>query len=145
MIAKNDPVDLPIFHGTRIMEITVLTCDDNWSWCPGTPNPADLLTRTGSTLEDIRSESCGSYSKVLKALTLLLKKWIIPRLSRETHPTWNTVRNSISISIVSCFKPAADLFIVRTNSSSRTFDRSFRSHVGGRSPDLWNNCTGSLY
>ena len=56
MIAKNDPVDLPIFYGTRIMEIVALSDADNWFWCPGILNPADLLTRTGSTLEDISSK-----------------------------------------------------------------------------------------
>ena len=29
MIAKNDPVDLPIFYGTRIMEIAALSDADN--------------------------------------------------------------------------------------------------------------------
>ena len=56
MIAKNDPADLPIFYGTRIMEITALSDADNWFWCPGILNPVDLLTRTGSTLEDISSK-----------------------------------------------------------------------------------------
>ena len=55
MIAKNDPVDLPIFYGTRIMEIVALSDADSWFWCPGPLNPADLLTRTGSTLEHINS------------------------------------------------------------------------------------------
>ena len=56
MIAKNDPANLPIFYGTRIMEIAALSDADNWFWCPGTLNPADLLTRTGSTLEDISNK-----------------------------------------------------------------------------------------
>ena len=30
MIAKNDPADLPIFYGTRVMEIAALTNSDNW-------------------------------------------------------------------------------------------------------------------
>ena len=30
MIAKNDPADLPIFYGTRIMEIAALSNADNW-------------------------------------------------------------------------------------------------------------------
>ena len=193
MIAKNDPVDLPIFYRTRIMKTTVLTCTDNWSWCPGTVNPADFLIRNGSTLEDISSDfwllssflptpeiswpvkfsasllsisslptvikrtimvpdnpflliirgmmdTCGSYSKVLNALTLLLKKWIITQLSRDTPPTWNAGRNSISSSIVSCFKPAADLFISKNKLKHLVVqlqdvvhyfsDRSFRLHMG---------------
>ena len=56
MIAKNDPADLPIFYGTRVMEIAALSNADKWFWCPGNVNPADLLTRTGSTLENISSE-----------------------------------------------------------------------------------------
>ena len=55
MIAKNNPADLPIFYGTRIMEIAALSNADNWFWFPGALNPANLLTRTGSTLEDISS------------------------------------------------------------------------------------------
>ena len=55
MIARNDPTNLPIFYGTRIMQISALTNADNWFWCPGILNPADLLTRSGSTLEKIRS------------------------------------------------------------------------------------------
>ena len=55
MIAKYDPADLPIFYGTRVMEIAALSSADKWFWCPGNVNPADLLTRTGSTLESISS------------------------------------------------------------------------------------------
>ena len=55
MITKNDPADLPIFYGTRVMEIAALSNADKWFWCPGSVNPADLLTRTGLTLESIGS------------------------------------------------------------------------------------------
>ena len=55
MIARNDPVDLPLFYGTRIMQISALTSTNNWFWCPGILNHADVLTRSGSTLEKIRS------------------------------------------------------------------------------------------
>ena len=55
MIARNNPSDFPLFYGTRIMEISKLTNDDNWFWCPGVLSPADLLTRSGSTLEKIKS------------------------------------------------------------------------------------------
>ena len=48
MIAKNAPADLPIFYGTRVIEITTLTNSADWFWCPGQLNPADLLTRSGS-------------------------------------------------------------------------------------------------
>ena len=30
MIAKNDPADLPIFYGTRVMEIAALSSVDKW-------------------------------------------------------------------------------------------------------------------
>ena len=56
MIAKNDPTDLPIFYSTRVMEIAVLTNSDDWFWCPGHLNPADLLTRSDTTLEQINSD-----------------------------------------------------------------------------------------
>ena len=55
MIARNDPADLPLFYETRIMEILELTNTDNWFWCPGIFNPADLLTRSGLTLMKIKS------------------------------------------------------------------------------------------
>ena len=56
IIAKNASADLPIFYGTRVMEITALTNSDDWFWCPGKLNPADLLTRSGTTLEQINSD-----------------------------------------------------------------------------------------
>ena len=55
MIARNNPAGLPMFYGTRIMEISALSVADNWNWCPGSLNPADLLTRSGATLEKINS------------------------------------------------------------------------------------------
>ena len=56
MIAKNAPADLPIFYRTRVMEITALTNSDDWFWCPGQLNTADLLIRSGTTLEQINSD-----------------------------------------------------------------------------------------
>ena len=50
MIARNNPVGLPIFYGTRILEISALSAAVSWYWCPGSLNPADLLTRFGFTL-----------------------------------------------------------------------------------------------
>ena len=35
MIAKNDPADLLIFYGTRVMEIAALTNSADWFWCSG--------------------------------------------------------------------------------------------------------------
>ena len=55
MNARNDPASLPIIYGTRIMEIRSQTTTDNWMWCPGPLNPANLLTRSGSTLKKINS------------------------------------------------------------------------------------------
>ena len=56
MIARNDPAGLPMFYGTRVMEISTLSVADNWNWCLGSLNPADLLTRPGATLEKINSK-----------------------------------------------------------------------------------------
>ena len=50
MIARNNPAGLPMFYGTRVMEISALSIADNWNWCPGSHNLADLLTRSGATL-----------------------------------------------------------------------------------------------
>ena len=55
MIARNNPAGLPIFYGTRIMEISALSATTSWHWCPGFLNPADLLTRSGSKLEKLNS------------------------------------------------------------------------------------------
>ena len=55
MIARDDPAGLPIFYVTRIMEISALSNTAYWHWCPGALNPADLLTRTGSTVEKLNS------------------------------------------------------------------------------------------
>ena len=38
------------------MEIAAVTTPDNWFWCPGPLNPSDLLTRTGSTCDQIKSD-----------------------------------------------------------------------------------------
>ena len=56
MIPRNDPAGLPMFYGTRVMELSALSAADNWNWCPGSLNPADLLTRPGATLEKINSK-----------------------------------------------------------------------------------------
>ena len=56
MIAKNDPVCPPVFYGTRLMEIASVSSPDHWFCCPGPLNPADLLTRTGSTCDQVKSE-----------------------------------------------------------------------------------------
>ena len=55
MIAKNNPSCPPVFYGTRLMEISSVSTPDNWFWCPGPQNPADLLTRSGSTCDQINS------------------------------------------------------------------------------------------
>ena len=56
IIARNDPANLPIFYGTRVMEISALTTPSSWFKCPSPLNPANLLTRPGSTLEQINSD-----------------------------------------------------------------------------------------
>ena len=56
LIAKNAPADLPIFYRTRVMEITALTNSADWFWCIGHLNTTDLLTRSGTTLEQINSD-----------------------------------------------------------------------------------------
>ena len=56
MIAKNDPACPPVFYGTRLMEISSVSSPDHWFWCPGPLNPADLLTRTGTTCDQIKPE-----------------------------------------------------------------------------------------
>ena len=56
MIAKNNPASPPVFYGTRLMEISAASSADCWFWCLGPLNPADLLTRTCSTCDQIKSD-----------------------------------------------------------------------------------------
>ena len=56
LIAKNDPACPPIFYDTCLMEISSVSSPDDWFWCPGPLNPADLLTRPGSTCDQINSD-----------------------------------------------------------------------------------------
>ena len=56
MITKNDPINSLVFYGTRLMEISTTSLSDCWFWCPGPLNPADLLTRTSSTCDQIKSD-----------------------------------------------------------------------------------------
>ena len=56
MVAKNDSACPQVFYGTRLMEISSVALPDHWFWCPGPLNPADLLTRTGSTCDQIKYE-----------------------------------------------------------------------------------------
>ena len=56
MIAKNNPACPPVFYGTRLMEIYAVSSSDYWFWCPGPLNLADLLTRMGSTWDQIKSD-----------------------------------------------------------------------------------------
>ena len=56
LIAKNDPAGPPVFYGSRLMEILSTSSPDNWFWCPGPLNPADLLTRSGTECKQINSK-----------------------------------------------------------------------------------------
>ena len=49
MINLGKPTDLQAFYNTQIMFIMEETKKEQWFWCPGHANPADLLTRSGST------------------------------------------------------------------------------------------------
>ena len=56
MIANKDPAGPPVFYGTRLMEILSTSSPENWFWCPGSLNPADLLTRSGTDCKQINSK-----------------------------------------------------------------------------------------
>jgi len=56
MINLGKPTDLQAFYGTRIMFIMEETKKEQWFWCPGHANPADLLTRAGSTALNLQSD-----------------------------------------------------------------------------------------
>ena len=56
MISRKDPANLPIFYIPKVMEISALTIPSNWFWCSCPLNPADLLTRAGSNLEQINAD-----------------------------------------------------------------------------------------
>ena len=55
MIAKNRPVTLDSFFGTRLLEITDSSSPDQWFWIAGKDNPADLLTRQGCIAASVGS------------------------------------------------------------------------------------------
>ena len=156
MIAKNDPASPPVFYGTRLMEILSVTTPDNWFWCPGNLNPADLLTRFGTKCDQINSKfwlqgsfltqekstwptkPCTSLligdissrqiktittrlvnpsqellvsllthnqslSRVIKALVAIHKACRTWRAEPTPTQTWNSVKNSITTSILRCF------------------------------------------
>ena len=188
MIAKNDHAGPPVFYGTRLMEILSTSSPENWFWCPGSLNPADLLTRSGANCNQINSkfwlhgsflpqerstwpttictslpacdtptrsvniittihvcqsqdliisllEHAQSLSKVIKALTFIHKAW---RANPAT--TWNTVKTSISSSVIRCFARATEI-IIATNKIKHLMvqhlkgvyyvsDCSFRSCIG---------------
>ena len=56
MITKNDPAGNPVFYGVRLMEILAASSPNNWFWCPGDLNSADLLTRSGTSCTQVNSE-----------------------------------------------------------------------------------------
>ena len=56
MISKNDPAGIPVFYGVRLMEILAASSPNNWFCCPGNLNPADLLTRSGTSCAQVNSE-----------------------------------------------------------------------------------------
>ena len=56
MIAKNDPAGNPVFYGVRLIEILAASSPNNWFWCPGNLNPADLLTKSGTNCMQVNSE-----------------------------------------------------------------------------------------
>ena len=45
-----------MFYGVRLMEILAVSSPNNWFWCPGNLNPADLLTRSGTSCAQVNSE-----------------------------------------------------------------------------------------
>ena len=55
MITKNDPAGNPVFYEVRLMEILAVSSPNNWFWCPGNLNPADLLTRSGTSCTQVNS------------------------------------------------------------------------------------------
>ena len=193
MIAKNSPADLPIFYGTRVMEISALSTSENWLWCPGPLNPADLLTRSGTTLEQVNSDfwlygsflplderswpvkNCASlsssplpttginrvapvpvnplsdlipkllnnalsFSKVVNALSIILKAAGNFKQNPNPSLSWYSIRSSISSAIISCFKTDSELFIAKNKLKHLVItpqdgvyyvsDRSFRSRIG---------------
>ena len=55
MIGKQEPSALQTFYGTRVMSILASTTPDQWFWCPGSSNPADLLTRSSCSAKTLGS------------------------------------------------------------------------------------------
>ena len=105
MIARIDPADPLVLYGTRIMEIAAVTNPDSWFWCPGPLNPADLLTRTGSTCEQIKSDFWlhGSFLPQSEAFWPI--KECVSLLS-DSHPL-----QTINLTIATPVNPSSNLII----------------------------------
>ena len=91
MIAKNDPAGPPVFYGTRLMEILSTSSPDNWFWCPGTLNPADLLTKSGTECKQINCEFW------LQGSFLPKEKSTWPIIACTSLPTSDTCTRMVNI------------------------------------------------
>ena len=102
MIAKNDPAGPPVFYGTRLMEILSVSSPNNWFWCPGHSNPADLLTRPGTTCEQVNS-----------------KFWLNGSFLPQPESSWPTI---LSTKITDCSTPIRSVKILNTIMTNPTQD-----------------------
>ena len=91
MIAKNDPGGPPVFYGSRLMEILSTSSPENWFWFPGSLNPADLLTRSGTECNQINSKFWlhGSFFPQERS------SW--PTIICTSLPTSDTLTRSVNV------------------------------------------------
>ena len=85
-------------------------------------------------------EHSGNFSKVLNAISLLLKNWWGSCQPGNHRPTWNAVRNSITSYIISCFKPEADSVI--TKNRLKHLVVHFQDNIHYVSDRSFRTCTG---
>ena len=147
MIAKDDPAGPPVFYGTRLMEISSTSSPENWFWCPGSLNPADLLTRSGSVCNQINSKFWlqGSF------LTQERSSW--PIIVCTALPTSNTLTKSIKVITIPADQ-SQDLItrlLVRTQSLNKVIKaitlihKSCRTWRANPNPDsTWNQIKTSI-
>ena len=148
MIAKNDPAGHPVFYGTRLMEILSVSSHENWYWCPGTLNPADLLTRSGTTCKQVNSKFWlnGSFLHQERS------SWPIKpctRLSTSNLPlrTVNVITaapvNVSQETIVKLLERAQSLSKVsRALTTIHKFCRTWRANPSP--PQTWNSVKSSI-
>ena len=90
---------------SRLMEIAAVTSPDNWFWCPSPLNPADLLTKTGSICDKIKSD----FWLHGRFLPQPESSWPIKKC--VSLPANNHLSRTINLKIEVLVNPSSDLVV----------------------------------